>query len=352
MATGTPRLPLFVGAVIVLTLWPQPIASSSQSTNASYQEVIELYRRGDDALASKQLAILSDSRIRTGRNALLEAFKKANGGAAERAAAMIRAAAVLHTTTAFSARARDDIREFQYHFTFAEPYIAQLVSRERGVSPFVLMWRVFVMASYHEQMAVPQARDFGRHARDPRGDDARLLLALGATEEMGWSLRHLEDAPPAIDGDLKEAERDYRQALVLAPEFIEPRLRLGRVLVLQKDEQAAMVLRQIDDGIETPYQYLARLFEGDLYERAGDLTQAERQYHAAVVLMPHAQSAFMALAHVRHAQGARAQATQDVRVTTAATGVPDTADPWFWYGRGTAWRGPSYLEDLRKMIAP
>ena len=184
------------------------------------------------------------------------------------------------------------------------------------------------------------------------GDSALLLLALGATEEMGWSLHQEEDAPPFVDGDLKEAERDYRQALVISPELVEARLRLGRVLALRKDDEAAKILEQIGEGIEAPYQYLARLFQGDLYERVGKLQDAERQYLAAVAVMPESQSAFLALAHVRHAQGARAQAAQDVRVTTGARGVPDTADPWFWYARGTDWRGLVYFDDLRKMITP
>jgi hypothetical protein len=112
------------------------------------------------------------------------------------------------------------------------------------------------------------------------------------------------------------------------------------------------IFEQIGESIEAPYQYLARLFEGDVYELAGKLADAERQYLAAVALMPESQSAFIALAHVRHAQGARAQAAHDVRVTTGTKGVPDTADPWFWYSRGTAWRGQVYLDDLRRMIAP
>jgi len=87
-------------------------------------------------------------------------------------------------------------------------------------------------------------------------------------------------------------------------------------------------------------------------ERRGDATEAERRYSAAVSLMPTAQSAYMALAHIRHARGARADATQTVRSSASAKDVADTADPWFWYSRGTAWRASGYIDDLRRMIAP
>ena len=338
--------------VVALMLSCDVLAGSRQAAPTSYADVIELYRRGNDQLALKQLAALTDTVIKIGSNKLLDAFN--NGGFAEahRAAALMSAAAVLHTVRALVARAQGDVGEFQYQFKFARAYIDLLVSKGRRVIPFVQTWQLFVMSSYHGQMGVQAAREFGRGVRDPHGESALLLLALGATEEMGWSRHQEEDAPAYVDGDLKEAERLYRQALLISPELVEARLRLGRVLALRRDDEAVKTLDQIGEAIETPFQYLARLFEGDLHEPAGKLSEAERQYLAAVILMPQSQSAFMALAHVRHAQGARAQSAQDVRVTTGARGVPDTADPWFWYARGTAWRGPRYLEDLRKMIAP
>jgi tetratricopeptide (TPR) repeat protein len=332
---------LLAGVFVVMMRAPDVTAISPQPTKVSYIDVIELYRRGEDELALKQFALLTDTDIRLGRKAVL------TGGAAR-----IRAATVLHTVRAFAARAHDDAFDFQYQFRYARGYVSALMSRERRVPPFVQTWQLFVMSSYHGQRGVQAAREFGRAARDPHGDSALLLLALGATEEMGWSMQQEEDPPANVDGDLKDAERDYRQALVLSPELIEARLRLGRVLALRNDDESMRVFDQIAEGIEAPYQYLARLFEGDVYERAGKLADAERQYLTAVALMPESQSAFLALAHVRYTRGARAQSAQDVRVTTGARGVPDTADPWFWYSRGTAWRGPVYLDDLRKMIAP
>jgi len=338
---------LLVGAFVAVARADDVTASSPQTTKVSYADCVEHYRRGDDDRAFKELAALTDTDIRIGRRRLLEALAKGNLAAAS----VLRAAAVLHTVRAFAARAHYDVGEFTYHFGLAQASIDAVTSYERKVSPFVQTWRLFVLSSYHGQRSVTEARDFARRVRDPHGDSPLFLLALGATEEMGWALHQEEDAPAKVDGDLKDAERDYRQALVMSPDLVEARLRLGRVLALRDDDGAMKVIEQIGESIEIPYQYLARLFAGEICERAGKLAEAERQYLAAVTIMPEPQSAFMALAHVRHAQGARAQAAQDVRVTTGARAVPDTADPWFWYSRGTAWRQSVYLDDLRKMIA-
>ena len=337
-------------AVVVLSLWLGP--ATPQAPQTPYAAVVELYQHGDEELALEKLTPLADDEIRLGRDALLYAWRTGRGRELERAEKIIRAAVLLHTVRAFGARAHEDVYQFQYQFKFARDYVDLLASREGRVTPFIRTWQLFVISSFQGQSAVQDARQFSRGARDPRGDSALFLLALGATEEMGWSFHQEGDAPAPVNGDLKDAERYYRQALVVASDLVEARVRLGRVLALRHDDESMTVFKQIGESIEAPYRYLARLFEGDVYERAGRLAEAERQYLAAVMLMPQSQSAFIALAHVRHAQGARTQAAQDVRVTTGERGVADTADPWFWYARGTAWRGPVYLDDLRKMIEP
>ena len=48
----------------------------------------------------------------------------------------------------------------------------------------------------------------------------------------------------------------------------------------------------------------------------------------------------------------RGEAAEDIRATTRGPEVPDTADPWFWYARGTFWRVFKYADELRAMIQP
>ena len=341
---------MFVSAVIVLVLC-YPAKASSQSANTPYTQAIDLFRRGEDELALKKLAgVMAFEAIRE-RDALFDAFESKWRGDSDRAAAMMRGAAMLHTARAFAALTRNNNGEFGHQLQFAQAYVEKLASRDRRAG-FVRTWPLMVLALLHEGRMVLAATEFGRRFRDPGGDSPELLVALGATEEMAWWIHHEEDADPGVKGDLKDAERHYRQALIISPAFTEARVRLGRVLALRDDPEGIKILGQIGESAEAPYRYLARLFEGDVFEKRGDTAEAEQRYSDAVALIPTAQSAYMALAHVRHARGARAEAAQDVRSTTAARGVLDTADPWFWYSRGTAWRGPGYVDALKKMIAP
>ncbi|HEU4934990.1 MAG TPA: hypothetical protein VFT39_00960 [Vicinamibacterales bacterium] len=325
------------------------VRASTQGATTPYADAIDLFRQGQDELALNKLARIMAAEVTAERDALFKALDGKNKEDSERAAATICGAVMLHTARAFVALTRHNEGEFRYQIALSETYVAKLRSRGRA-SPFVKQWPLLVLALLHEGRLVRTAKQFGEHARDPSGDSAELLLALGATEEMAWWMNHEDDAD--VKGDLGDAERHYRQALIVAPTLAEARLRLGRVLVLRNDAEGMKVLGQIGPAAEMPYQYLARLFEGETLEKRGDTVEAERRYSAAVAMMPTAQSAYVALAHVRHARGARAEAAEDVRSSARARDVPDTADPWFWYSRGTAWRGPGYVEEARRMIHP
>jgi hypothetical protein len=96
--------------------------------------------------------------------------------------------------------------------------------------------------------------------------------------------------------------------------------------------------------------YLARLLKGNAQERKGSLSDAQRSYEAAAALIPLAQSAQIALAHARHVEGARTEATEIVRASAANQTATDDSDPWFWYTVGYASRIDGDLADLRRMI--
>jgi hypothetical protein len=66
--------------------------------------------------------------------------------------------------------------------------------------------------------------------------------------------------------------------------------------------------------------------------------------------LPEGQSARLALAHLRHAAGARAAAAEAVRATAVDRGVGETVDPWFWYTRGLFWRAAGYMRALRAQV--
>lgn len=338
-------------AVVICLMLCQIAAASPQIATTPYGEAIDLFREGRDELAVKKLAMLMSSELIQGRDALFNALASKRPEESERAAATIGAAVLLHTARAFAAIARSNQGEFRYQLTFAQSYVDKLALRDRRAA-FARTWKVLVLALLHEGRLVLAANQFARRAHDPAGDSAEFLLALGTTEEMAWWIDHEEDADPGVKGDLKDAERHYRQALILAPDLTEARLRLGRVLVLRDSTEGIKILAQLGQSAEQPYQYLAMLFEGEGLEKRGDLVEAERRYATAVSMIPNAQSANVALAHVRHARGARAEAARDVRSSASAKDILDTADPWFWYSRGTAWRATGYFDLLRSMIRP
>ena len=336
-----------VGRVLVVIILSSAPAAGQTITSAgrSYAEIIELYRALDRAPALTELADLPAKDVTHGRDALLEAFASKWPDDTLRAAAMMRLAALMHTEFAFSERARRNTSQFRYQINIALVYIEKLAARDRA-SPFVRMWWLMTIALFHQQFSLANARDFANRAHESVGDSAELYLAMGATEELGWTQQHEADGTAGLNGDLHEAGRSYRSALAAKPDLDEARLHLGRVLTLLGDREAVQVLEGVAAASDEGFRYLARLFEGDDFERRGEVAEAERRYLAAIPLMPTAQSAHVALAHVRHVMGARAKAGEGVRITAQDRVTADTADPWFWYARGTFWHAAPYFDNL------
>lgn len=318
------------------------------SAPRTYSEIIDLFRAGLDKEALDALKLLPSLQVASGRDALMKAAGDSRLPPPRPVAADMQLAALLHTEYALRERAQRSL-EFRNQINIALGYIERVKAGDRK-SPFVRIWWVMVIAFLHQQFAVVDAKDFAARARESVDDFPDLYMAIGATEEMGWTQRHEAEGGEGFRGDLKEAERAYRSALAADSSLVEARLRLGRVLTLRGDPESVKVLQQID-GVATDkgFRYLARLFEGDAFERQSDLAAAERQYLAAIALLPTAQSAHIALAHVQHVMGARTKAAAETRVTTQDRVTKDTADPWFWYPRGMFWHADVYLEALLKV---
>jgi tetratricopeptide (TPR) repeat protein len=343
------RRTFFVALLMgVFTPWG---LSAQLASSTPYAQILDLYRAGETRAALLDLAKLTSDQIAPGKDALLKAFDSRIPAEAERAAASMRIAALVHTESAIGVRDGHDTPEWRYQIGVARTYVEKLASRDSGAG-FPRTWWLLVTAYLQGEFALATAKEFGEWAHHSVGDDPELLLAVGATQEMGWT-GHEADGNFPFNGDLKDAERAYRHALAAQPDLFEARLRLGRVLTLRGDTGGAVrLLAEIGESAEREHRYLARMFEGDAFERMGNDAEAERRYLAATALLPEAQSAHLGLAQVRHKRGARAEAAESLRATTHGKTAPDTSEPWFRYSCGLSRHTSRYLEELLAMVRP
>jgi tetratricopeptide (TPR) repeat protein len=146
-----------------------------------------------------------------------------------------------------------------------------------------------------------------------------------------------------------EARRHLTDAVAADPTSSEARVRLGRVQWrLEDDAGAQRTLEEAALGpAPVPVLYRARLFLGQIHERAGRLDAAVREFSLAQGLDPTAQSAAMALAHVSWLSGDREAALRAVAGTLARAGQRATRDPYWDYLASNAAKADEHFERLR-----
>lgn len=350
-------------------------ALSSLSTVAgaqavpSYTDIVKRYRAGEFEAAVSALQAMPPWEVQGGVDAMVRAVEKAGG------IEPVKAAAMLHTEAAIDGRLRRNARGFD-EWTAANKLV-RLVQDKDPLSAFVRDWRLLMTAFLQGQQDLFVAMDYARGTwkivvRQAAGmpgiipatsasgplpaglegvDHAELRLAVAAIHEMVWTRDRESGTRPR--GDLNAAAGELRRAIALQPDLIEARVRLGRVLTLTgRHDEAGRVLADLDNSAGPRFTYLARLFEGTLAERRGDATAAEQRYMSAIDAAPAAQSARVALAHLRHAAGDRAGAATRVRALASDLAARDADDPWLWYLKGMSWRAEGYLAELRNIIHP
>jgi hypothetical protein len=211
-----------------------------------------------------------------------------------------------------------------------------------------LLWESF--RQVHVNQSIPFELDFLADALDAFPNDSQMLLAAGARHQLTWRMslenaqRDPDGEPPSLRKLLMEARSYLRRSLKANAKESEARLRLVDVLLELNDlEDVAGLLSGHNWPADGPtFEYLARLFEGDLHERRGDRPAAAAAYDRAIGLAAVPQSAQVARAHIAHLEGQRAQAA--ALVTPALANRDDRMDPWWPYIRGQAWRFESYVK--------
>ena len=224
--------------------------------------------------------------------------------------------------------------------------LKEMDARSPFLKTWYLLWESF--RHVHVNHPIPSELDFMPAALAAFPSDSRVLLAAGSRYELAWWMslenaqRDLEREPVGVTKLLTTA-RDYlRRSLAADSGEGEARLRLAHVL-LELNELPAVpsILSSYDWTPEgPPFEYLARLFEGDLHERRGDRAVATAAYDRAIALVDAPQSALVAKAHLAHLDGRRAEAAQTV--ATVLSGNVKGVDPWWPFVRGQAWRFAAY----------
>jgi len=169
----------------------------------------------------------------------------------------------------------------------------------------------------------------------PRDPEVQLVLgcaASGLAAEKAVQHHDSEAARARAD-----AENAFREALALAPETQEARLRLAKLLLdEQRTAEAEPLLADVDAKTTDDRQrYLTRLFLGRAAERGGRSEEAVRSYRRALEAWPYSQAARLGLAHALEKSSGPAASRELVDAAVDPSRRRDErADPWFLYPIG------------------
>ena len=332
----------------------QPPAISEADAHA-YEDLLTVYHGGQIERAVEGLARLlaaSDGQRQIARwiGEMQDANRRSE----------LEAALLLYTDAIMSLWSHDD----PYPTRQLEPYMApferlhltlkKMHPKSQFLRAWYLLWESF--RHVHVNQQIPAELDYLDEALAAFPNDAQILLAAGSRQELNWWMslenaqRNPDREPPSITRFLSLG-RDYlRRSVAADPNEAEARLRLLHVLLELNDlTNASRVLAEHDwapDG--AAFEYLARLFEGDLYERQGNSAAATAAYDRAVALVDMPQAARIAAAHLAHLAGRRSEAA--ATVTEALATFSEKSDPWWPFLRGQAWRFEGYLKIARSLV--
>jgi tetratricopeptide (TPR) repeat protein len=298
---------------------------------ADYDAILRAYRSGDANAAIRRFGDLYDSQIEAG----FKAFT------ANPAAKLVSTVAALDTEAAFRLRSRQSNIAMDRHLWRAAsivevgtpPKMKRLGSVDlkrssiEPVSPeFRRLWFLAVITGMEHAGRPMRAEEYLENARLLFPHDAEFLLLSGIAQETRASGR----VANASEGDRKKAlghaEVYLRESLELAPERMETRLRLGRILDERgHPDEARDLLIVVSDAPDLRIAYLACLFLGGIEDAGGNQAGAAQWYTRAGAIIPSAQAARLAASELQHRAGERQQAAAAL---PSAIGPDNSADPW------------------------
>ena len=200
-------------------------------------------------------------------------------------------------------------------------------------------WVQFDTGAMYETFASPRIQAVVASMGPPA--NAR---AAGATTRL---------AVPSVREGLRMAQESYARALALDPEFVEARVRLGRVLWMRgRQKEAIPELRKALGASRDPIvNYDAALALGGACESIDDFSCANDAYSRAARMYPLAQSPHLALSRLATRRGDVPAAQREMeQVLRLSPDAPDRGDPWWTYQQGSGRRVHALLASMHAAV--
>jgi tetratricopeptide (TPR) repeat protein len=243
------------------------------------------------------------------------------------------------------------------HLEFARALITKLDGETKAA--FGVQWYAAVAAQLAARGNFADLWYHLEHAKFAVPESAELLLAAGCLREvfagpMAQATRRSSTLVAVGDRgvNLRRAEDYFSRALARTPDFVEARLRRGRVFG-QQNRHADAVLdlhRAREQTSDREQSYYIRLFLGREEELLGRHDEARRHFEAAAAMFPRAQSPWIALtrlaAYRGDVAGARQALDQGLRSGPAE---PNSEDPWWIYDLGPGRYAAAMLKQVYEL---
>lgn len=239
--------------------------------------------------------------------------------------------------------------------------------------PFVARWYRASAAALLEAREFSAAKPLLEHALDilPRDSNLRYQAGFYHQASAGPSLvpvlrmqQRIVDRTPrrqrvvttvveTPEWHWKQAEKQFREAVTLAPDHLEARIRLGQALLrLDRPADAAVELRRSAGAVQDgDLGYFVQMLLGQAEERLGRDIVAAACYDRAAALVPEARSPILARAALNRRSGDQGGAWSDLQKRLSPP-IPRQidVDPWWRFYHSQSVPSSSLLAELRASI--
>jgi len=323
--------------------------------NPRYLDLLQRYARGERPAAIVGLAEWSEGALlkQVGvMEAAREAEERCIDCPKQTSAGLLRAAIMLHADRDKMEKPEPGGREETprcpgLHARIARRY-AEVAARDPETRDFSRRFYLTMALLWQHKACFEDALIEARAGLELFPRDGLLMLTAGSVLEERAILTAAsgkDDGPRGIAADwLKEAQRDFTDAIAHDPDLTLARVKLGWVLWRLGEADAAREALEaaLPRAREADHRYLASLFLGRLHQDAQRLDEAVAAYRQAVAVYPQAQSAAVALSHALQLLG---EADESRRALAQGVAEPRRfRDPYSDYLAGNT-EGADRLED-------